>query len=71
MADKLPFGGKERISIDHLLFCGVNYKFWKIRMNFFVQSTDKVIWKAIENGHFIPKTEKKWCVYYKTLLLMD
>jgi len=40
MADKLPFG--EGASINRSpLFCGVNYQFWKIRMKFFVQSTDK------------------------------
>ena len=57
MADKLPFG--EGASINRTpLFCGVNYQFWKIRMNFFVELTDKGIWDAIENGHFIPKTKK-------------
>ena len=46
----------------------MNYQLWKIRMKICVQSTDKGIWEVIENGHFIPETEKKWRVYCKTLL---
>jgi len=57
MADKLPFGEDASINIP-LLFYGVNYQLWKIRMKVFVQSTDKGIWDAIENGPFIPKIEK-------------
>ena len=57
MADKLPFGKGTSINRPPLFF-SVNYQFWKIRMKFFVQSTDKGIWDAIENCLFIPKTEK-------------
>jgi len=57
MAEKLPFG--EGASINRpLLFYGLNYQFWKVRMKIFVESIDKGIWDAIENGHFIPKFEK-------------
>jgi len=53
---KLPF--VEGASINKPpLFCGVNYQLWKVRMNFFIQSTDKGIWEAIENGPFIPQVK--------------
>jgi len=40
MANKLPFG--EGASINRPpLFCGVNYPFWKVRMEIFVESIDK------------------------------
>ena len=57
MADRLPFG--EGASINRPpLFCGLNYKFWKVRMKIFMESLDKGIWDAIENGLFVPKFEK-------------
>ena len=57
MADRLPFG--EGASINRPpLFCGLNYQFWKVRMKIFVESLDKGIWDAIENGPFVPKFEK-------------
>ena len=57
MADRLPFG--EGASINRPpLFCVLNYQFWKVRMKIFVESLDKGIWDAIENGHFVPKFEK-------------
>ena len=57
MAGKLPF--EEGASINRPpLFCGLNYQFWKVRMKIFVESLDKGIWDAIENGPFIPKFEK-------------
>jgi len=57
MAKKLPFG--EGASINRpQLFCGLNYQFWKVRMKIFVESIDRGIWNAIENGAFIPKVEK-------------
>jgi len=57
MADKLPFG--ESASTNRPpLFCGVNYQFWKVRMEIFMHSTDKGIGEAIENGHFIPQVKK-------------
>jgi len=49
MADRLPFG--EGASINRPpLFCGLNYQFWNVRMKIFVESLDKGIWDAIENG---------------------
>ena len=49
MADKMPFG--EGTSINKPpLFCGVNYQFWKVRMNIFIHS--------IENGPFVPQVKK-------------
>jgi len=57
MAEKLPFG--EGASINRPpLFCDLNYQFWKVRMKIFVESLDKGIWDAIENGPFNPKFEK-------------
>jgi len=57
MAEKLPF--REGASINRPpLFYGLNYQFWKVRMKIFVESLDKGIWDAIENGPFIPKFEK-------------
>ena len=57
MAKKLSFG--EGASINRPpLFCGLNYQFWKVRMKIFVESLDRGIWDAIENGPFIPKLIK-------------
>jgi len=57
MAEKLPFG--EGASMNRPpLFCGLSYQFRKVRMKIFVESLDKGIWDAIENGTFIPKLEK-------------
>jgi len=54
MVEKLPF--REGASRNKpRLFCGLNYQFWKVRMKIFVQSSDRGIWDAIENGPFIPK----------------
>jgi len=54
MAGKLSF--EEGASINKPpLFCGLNYKYWEARMKIFVESIDKGIWDAIENGPFIPK----------------
>jgi len=56
MTDKLLF--EEGAFINRPpLFCGVNYKFWKVRMKIFVKSIDKGIWDAIKNGHFVPMLE--------------
>ena len=57
MAEKLPFGEGALINRPPL-FCGLNYQFWNVRMKIFVESLDKGIWDAIENGPFIPKFEK-------------
>ena len=57
MANRLPFG--EGASINRPpLFCGLNYQFWKVRMKIFVESLDKGIWDAIENGPFVPILKK-------------
>jgi len=57
MAEKLLFG--EGASTNKPpLFYGLNYEFLKVRMNFFVESIDRVIWDAITNIPFIPKIEK-------------
>ena len=51
---KLPF--VEGAAIHGLpMFCGLNYQFWKIRMQIFIESIDKGIWDAIVNGPYNPK----------------
>ena len=57
MAEKYPFGDGASINRPHM-FCGLNYQFWKVRMKIFVESIDRGIQDAIENGHYIPKVEK-------------
>jgi len=37
------------------MLCGLNYQFWKIRMQIFIESIDKGIWDAIVNGPYTPK----------------
>jgi len=57
MADRLPFG--EGASINRPpLFCGLNYQFRKVRMKIFMESLDKGIWNAIENGPFIQSLKR-------------
>jgi len=64
MADRLPFG--EGVSINRPpLFCGLNYQFWKVIMKIIVESLDKGIWDAIENGPFVPKFEKDGSIIEK------
>ncbi|XP_068497761.1 uncharacterized protein [Phaseolus vulgaris] len=58
MVEKLRFGDGASINKPPF-FCGLNYQFWKVRMKIFVESLDKGIWDAIENGPFIPKFEKE------------
>jgi len=48
MAGKLPFEEGASIKKPHL-FCGLNYKYWEVRMKIFVESIDQGIWDAIEN----------------------
>jgi len=49
----LPFA--EGASINRPpMFSGVNYQFWKIRMQIFIESIDRGIWNAIINGPYIP-----------------
>ena len=51
---KLPFA--EGASIHRLpMFYGLNYQFWKIRMQIFIESINKGIWDAIVNGPYTPK----------------
>jgi len=51
---KLPFA--EGASIHRPpMFCGLNYKFWKIRMQIFIEFIDKEIWDAIVNEPYTPK----------------
>jgi len=38
-----------------LMFHGVNYQFWKVRMRIFFESIDRGVWDAIVNGLFVPK----------------
>jgi len=57
MADKMPFG--EGASINRPpLFYGVNYQFGKVRMNFFIHSTDKSIWDQLKMVHLYLKLRK-------------
>jgi len=52
--NKLPFG--EGASIHRpLMFSGINYQFWKIRMKIVIESIDQGIWVAIINGPYTPK----------------
>jgi len=37
------------------MFSGINYQFWKIKMQIFIESIDKEIWDAIVNGTCTPK----------------
>jgi len=51
---KLPFA--EGASIHRPpMFCGLNYQFWKIRMQIFIESINKGILDAIVNGPYNPK----------------
>ena len=64
--NKLPF--VEGASINRpLMFSGVNYQFWKIRMKIFIESIDRGVWDAKINGPYVSKTvvdgqciEKPW-----------
>ena len=40
------------------LFCGLNYKYWQVRLKIFVESIDQGIWDSIENCPYIPKFKK-------------
>jgi len=52
---KLPFVEGASISRPPL-FSGVNYAFWKIIMEIFIESLDHVVWDAIVSGPYVPKT---------------
>jgi len=72
MDEKLPFGEGVSINRPPLLY-GVNYQFWKVIMNFFVESIDRRIWDVIINGPFILKheigkmfVEKPWSQWTET-----
>jgi len=52
--NKLPFA--EGASIHRpLMFSGINYQFWKIRMKIFTESINQRIWDAIINGPYTYK----------------
>jgi len=51
---KLPFAKGASIHRPPM-FYGLNYQFWKIRMQIFIESIDKGIWDAIVNGIYTPK----------------
>jgi len=70
MDEKLSFGEGASINIPPL-FCGLNYQFWKVRMQIFVESLDKGIWDAIKNGPFIPTIEKDNVSVEKPLVSID
>jgi len=57
MDEKLSFGEGASINKPPLIY-SLNYQFWKVCMKIFVESLDRGIWDAIENGPFIPKLEK-------------
>ena len=40
-----------------LLFCGVNYHFWKVHIKIFMGSINKGICQAVVNGYTIPTQE--------------
>jgi len=50
---KLPFAKDASINRP-LMFSGVNYAFWKIRMKIFMGSIDMGIWDVVVNGPFVP-----------------
>jgi len=52
--NKLPFA--EGASIHRsIMFSGINYQFWKIRMKNIIESINHGIWDAIINGPYTPK----------------
>lgn len=49
------------------MFDGLNYQFWKVRMEIFIESIDHGIWDANVNGPYVSKhtingesVEKSW-----------
>ena len=59
---KLPFAKGASIHIPPM-FCGQNYRFWKIRMQIFIESIDKGIWDAIVSGPYVvenKQVDKPW-----------
>ena len=36
------------------MFSGMNYAFWKIRMQIFMESIDALIWEAVVHGPYVP-----------------
>jgi len=36
------------------MFNGMNYAFWKIRMQIFMESIDALIWEAVVHGPYVP-----------------
>jgi len=50
--NKLPFAKGASIHRPRMFF-GVNYQFWKVRMNIFIESIHRGIWNALVNGPYI------------------
>jgi len=46
--NQLPFVEGESINTPPL-FCVMDYPFWKIRMNFFMESINRGIWNVVVN----------------------
>ena len=36
------------------MFNGMNYAFWKVRMQIFMESIDVLIWEAVVHGPYVP-----------------
>ena len=51
---KLPFAKGASIHRPPM-FCRLNYQFWKIEMQIFIESIDNGIWDAIVDGPYTPK----------------
>jgi len=51
--NQLSFAKGESINRPPL-FCGLNFSFWKVRMNNFMESVNRGIWQAMVNDYAIP-----------------
>jgi len=49
--NKLPFT-KGASTHRLLMFSGINYQFWKLRMQIFIEPINKAIWDATFNGPY-------------------
>ncbi|XP_077215726.1 uncharacterized protein LOC143850352 [Tasmannia lanceolata] len=53
-------------------FNGLNYGYWKIRMDFYLKSIDFEMWELIEEGFVEPTTERKtWSATDKKKATLD
>jgi len=55
MAENKPLFAEGASIHRSLMFSGINYQFWKIRMQIFNESIDRGIWDAIVNGSYTLK----------------